>query len=356
MSTKKLLIVNQSQFGYNNATYYYCKHLCDSFDITYICWDYCHKKMELKGIDVIYIPRNGNVYVRNLRFIYNVLKELQKNYDFHILKYFKGCLFLKILNHRKKFLLDIRTGSINRNIIYRFVHDLSIKIEAKFFRHISVISNSLAQKLNLDKKAYILPLGADIISDTNKKFDSIDLLYVGTLSNRNIEQTINGFSKFYHEYNDRVGISYTIIGSGFRNEINEMEKVVAAEKLTGAVTFTGQLPHDKLKPYFDKCNIGVSFIPKTDYFDVQPPTKTFEYFLSGMPVIATDTKENAFVVNKQNGILIDDNPDSFYKGLIEIFDNKSHYMSETIRKTSLKYTWKTIVADLKVHIETINRA
>jgi len=353
---KTILLINQAQFGYHSDTYYYCKYLCNSFDITYICWDYGHEKIELKGINVIYISRKGNIAIRNLRFIWKVLKELQNNYDFNLIKYFRGCSSLKILNPKKKFLFDIRTGSVNKKNLYRHVYDFFMKTEGKLFQHISVISKSLAQKLNIDKKAYILPLGADIISDTNKKFNSINLLYVGTLSNRNIEQTIKGFSKFYHEYNGRVEISYTIIGSGFENETHEIKKIVFEEKLTEAVKLTGQLPHDKLKPYFDKCNIGVSFIPQTDYFDVQPPTKTFEYFLSGMPVIATNTKENAIVVNKKNGILINDDSESFFEGLIKILNNKNQYNSEIIRRTSMQFTWHTIVADLRCHLEAINRA
>jgi len=353
LRTQKLLIVNRAQFGYNNATYYYCKYLRNSFDITYICWNYSHKKIQLNGVHTIYISRQGNIAVRYLRFIYQVIKEVQNNYDYHIIKYFKGCSLLKILNPHKKFLFDIRTGSINKSKIYRFIHDNAIKIEARFFQHISVISNSLAQKFKLLPKAYILPLGADIISEANKRFDRIDLLYVGTFSNRNIEQTITGFSKFYHEYKNKVKISYTIIGGGYSNEIFKMKELAASEGLNDAVMLTGQLPHDELKPYFDKCNVGVSFVPKTEYFDVQPPTKTFEYLLSGMPVIATDTKENAFVVNTQNGVLINDDSDSFYDGLVKILKNKSQFKSETIRNTSLKYTWQKIVADLGVHIRTL---
>lgn len=353
MRTEKLLIINRAQFGYNNATYYYCKYLRNFFGITYICWNYEHKKIQLNGIHVIYISRQGHIAVRYLRFIYQVIKEVQNNYDYHIIKYFKGCSLLKILNPHKKFLFDIRTGSINKNKIYRFIHDNSIKIEARFFQHISVISNSLARKFNLLPKAYILPLGADIISATKKRFDRIDLLYVGTFSNRNMEQTIIGFSKFYHKYKNKMEMSYTIIGSGYSNEISEMKGIVDAEGLSSVVTLTGQLPHDKLKPYFDKCNFGVSFIPKTDYFDVQPPTKTFEYLLSGMPVIATDTKENAFVVNNHNGVLINDNSDSFYDGLVEMLNKKSEFKSEIIRNSSLKYTWQKIVADLGFHIRSI---
>lgn len=350
---RKLLIINQTQFGYHSDSYYWTKYLQDLFELTYICWDYNHKKIELKGVTIIYISRNGNIAVRNLRFIFYVLKELKNGYSFHIIKYFRGCSILKILNLSKKFLFDIRTGSVNKKKINRFVYDFLMKTEAKFFKYVSVISKSLAQKLGLSKKAYILPLGADIISDSNKIFNSIDLLYVGTLSNRNIEQTIKGFSRFYHEYKDIIRISYTIIGSGYNNEEDELKELIRSETLSDSIVLTGQIPHNKLKIYFDECNIGVSYIPVTDYFDVQPPTKTFEYLLSGMPVIATNTQENIAVINKENGVLSDDDSLSFYHCLRKIHTKKKQYQSETIKQQSLKYTWHNIVSDLNCYIKKI---
>lgn len=353
MKQKKLLIINQAQFGYHSDTYYYCKYLRNFFNTTYICWDYHYKKIELNNITVIYISRKNNIAVRNFRFISHVLNEVKNNYDFHIIKYFRGCSVLKIINPSKKFLFDIRTGSVNKKKINRFVYDTLMKTEANFFKYVSVISKSLAQKLGFFKKAYILPLGADIISDTNKTFTSINLLYVGTLSNRNIDQTIKGFSKFYHEYKNKISISYTVIGSGYNNEEKYIEALIKAENLSNSVILTGQIPHNKLKPYFDKCNIGVSYIPVTDYFDVQPPTKTFEYFLSGMSVIATNTKENRAVINSENGVLINDDSLSFYNGLKNIHSNIKKYQSEVIRNQSLKYTWDKIVSNLSDHIQKI---
>ena len=49
---------------------------------------------------------------------------------------------------------------------------------------------SLAEKLGIALKAHILPLGADVISSVNKTFDSLHLLYVGTLFNRNIDTVL----------------------------------------------------------------------------------------------------------------------------------------------------------------------
>jgi nucleoside-diphosphate-sugar epimerase len=70
--------------------------------------------------------------------------------------------------------------------------------------------------------------------------------------------------------------------------------------------------------YFDIHNIGVSYIPMLKCFDNQPPTKTFEYLLSGMPVIATATNANKDIINDVNGVLINDNSEEVYNGLTAI--------------------------------------
>jgi len=353
MKQKRLLIIHQQQFGYHSDTYYYCKYLRNSFDISYICWDYNEKRILLTGINVIYISRRGNLALRNARFILQVVNELKNDYDFHFIKYFRGCSFLRIAHCKPNFLLDIRSSSVTKKRLNRLVYNLLITIESKFFKYISVISKSLAQKLGFSNKVYILPLGADVISSTKKTFNSMKLLYVGTLYNRNIDQTIKGFSKFYHEYKDRIQIQYTIVGSGFTTEEEELKEIVKYEKIGASVEIAGYIPHDKLKPFFDSHNIGVSYIPKTEYFDVQPPTKSFEYLLSGMPVIATDTLENKAVINNKNGVLINDTAEDFYQGLVRVYTNRKKYNSNDIRADSMQYTWKKIVDDLSLMLHSL---
>ncbi len=353
MKRKRLLIVNQEQFGYHSDTYYYCKYLRSCFDITYICWNYNKKKLYLNGIKIVYVSRKGSIALRNVRFIFQVISEIKKAYHFHIIKYFRGCSVLKFVFPEKRFLFDIRSASVEKEKRTRLVYDFLIKTESKVFRHISVISDSLAQRIGLSEKAYIIPLGAEVISCLDKKFDSMYLLYVGTLYNRNIDHTIRGFAKFYHTYKDKVHIKYTILGTGFENEQGELKEIIKQEKLDHCVEVKGYIPHDKLKEYFDTHNIGVAYIPITDYFNVQPATKIFEYLLSGMAVIATDTVENKAIINGSNGVLINDTPEGFHEGLVRIYKEREKFTSCDIRSNAGQYTWDTITDDLKSVLESL---
>lgn len=349
---KKMLIAGRSQFGYHSDTYYMCKYLRDDWDITYISWDYGQERIHMRGVKTQYVSRKGSFVRRKSRFIRKISKEIQNTqFDIQFIKEFKGCSVLKLLNPSKTFIFDIRSGAVDQNRFFRMCLDGILKLEGSVFDYKTIISKSLADKLKIS--AHLLPLGADIISDNRKTFTELRLLYVGTLYNRNIEQSIHGLSIFYRQYKDKIKIRYTIVGSGPGAEQEQLQKIVDQEKLNDVVTIVGQVPHDQIKPYFDTHNIGVSYIPMTDYYDVQPPLKTYEYLLSGMPVIATATQENMAVIRYSNGISVTDTPEGFAKGLAKFYENRNRYDSDKIRNHALSHTWCNIISEFNSYLNSI---
>ncbi len=352
---RNLLIVDQRQFGSHLGTYHFSIYLNQKYNITVICWDYLLTKQDTNNFNVVYVSRSGNLIRRNIRFIYSVLNWLKINEcDICFIKYFRGCSILKIFHPRLTYVFDIRTGAVNNNALFRFMYNAFMLFESLFFKNITIISESLSRKLKLSKKASILPLGSESISANPKTFDTLDLIYVGTLSGRDIEKSLLGFAKFYNHHKNIIPMSYTIIGDGANNEVQILNRIVAKHALTQVVSIAGRIPFTQLEPYFKIHNVGVSFVPLTDYFDAQPVTKTFDYLLSGMPVIATATSENKLVINESNGVLIKDTADDFYQGIESILNNKNNYDSQQIINNSKKYSWKQIVDDFGNYLEKIS--
>lgn len=353
---KELLIINSEQFGYHIDTYYYCKYLRNDFSITYISWDHQLPEVLLSGINILYVHRGGNFITRSIRFIKIVLREVKKLGRVLIfIKYFKVVsLSLRLLLPKHKMVLDIRTGTIDKSHFKRKIYDYLIKFESIFFRNITIISESLATKLALKNKAHILPLGSDIISRDEKTYENLNLLYVGTFYMRNIDETIKGFHRFYQEFKDKIKIRYSIVGGGRGDDEMKLRELVDGFGLDNVIKIVGQVPHDKIKSFFDDHNVGVSYIPKTDFFDVQPSTKTFEYLLSGMAVIATSTTENRRIINQTNGVLIDDNEFGFLKGLKDLCQKQ--FDSKFIRSSCEDYTWEKIVTNnLRRYFDELNK-
>ena len=101
-------------------------------------------------------------------------------------------------------------------------------------------------------------------------------------------------------------------------------------------------------PFYEKCGFVRSYIiPNffTDYYDHQPPTKTYEYILSGLVCVATSTYSNKKIITPTNGILHQDNAASFQNALETMLKNKEQYDSQLIRESLHKYQWENIIKE-----------
>jgi glycosyltransferase involved in cell wall biosynthesis len=309
-------------------------------------WDYGKPYLKLDGVKVYYVNRSLGKIKRYINFISECVRQCRVPQDVVFIKYFPLCFIVKFLAKKNIYILDIRTGFLVKNPIMLSLMNTFLSWEVKLFKNITIISSSLANKLALSKREpKVIPLGADIVSRKCKSFNELKLLYVGTFHLRNLEKTILGFAKFYRKYNSQINMNYIIIGSGYNQEEERYEALIKKERLEKVITLMGPIYHEDLKTYFDSQNIGVSFVPMTSYFDCQPSTKTFEYLLSGMPVIATATFENTLVVDDSNGVLINDTADDFCEGLKKMANSRDTYNSERMRTKSKQYTWETIIQD-----------
>jgi glycosyltransferase involved in cell wall biosynthesis len=231
----------------------------------------------------------------------------------------------------------------------RFIRNLNIRLSSTAFESISIISEGLKQRFKLaDRKTFILPLGAECLSTSEKNFDHFSLIYIGSLNSRRIHETIIGFSKFYHKYHKKILLKYSIIGSGSTKEIDNIDNIIKINQLENVIFLHGRKPHTALAEFLDIHNIGINYIPVTEYFQSQPPTKLFEYLLSGLIIISTDTEENKKYTRESNGVLIDDNPDAFFKGLEYLYHNKQKFDSKKIIEDSLQFSWKSIINNIYI--------
>jgi len=168
-------------------------------------------------------------------------------------------------------------------------------------------------------------------------------LYVGTLSQRRIHETVEGLSIFIKKTGSHIIASYDIFGYGTTKDVEKLIYSIHNYGLDNIVSYHGMKNHTELKAYFEKCNLGVSYVPITEYYDLQPVTKTYEYILSGLPCIGTETYANRKVINDQNGVLCKDNAESFASALDTIVQRRGGLDSSKIRATLRDFSWQSIV-------------
>lgn len=340
---KKIVFINPGPFGSLTDTYYYYIFLKNYYDITYVGFDEGKEVLKYEKINLIHITGGSKKLSNKICFFRKVREVLKsENIDFILVNYFIGCAIIRLFTGNR-IVIDIRTSYIFKNKYKRLIYNIILSFESRLFKNISVISKGLATFLHLPERCHILPLGAPLLPLIHKNFDSLKILYVGTFHQRNISNTIFAFAKFFREYCDEIPMHYTIIGFGSEDDIDKVINSIQTEKMTDHIFYKGVIRYPELTEYLNDHNIGMSYIPIENYYEHQPPTKTFEYLLSGMAVIATGTKENKKVINYSNGIIIKDSIEDIYIGLKEIYNRRIIYDTEKIQKNARKYSWEDIV-------------
>lgn len=340
----ELLILNRTQFGCHVGTYCFSKFAAKHLRITYVGFDTGRPKLHLDGVEVKYVAYRGRRFRRYLRLLVAFAREVRKCQGAIFIEYFPGCTVLRCLGPGPQMILDIRTGSICRNVYARWCENQIMQWESRRFRNISIVSHSLAERLHLpSERTHILPLGAEHMPAKAKRRDRLDLLYVGTLDGRRIEDTVVGFERFLRDYGAAIALTYTIVGDGHNGELERLRRMVQLKGLDDVVRLPGYVHRTRLESTFERCNVGVSYVPICDMYDCQPVTKTFEYIFAGMPVIATATSENTKVVNRINGVLIRDTPEGFYGGLKEVYARRHEFDSDKVRHCCPDASWDRIV-------------
>lgn len=345
---QKILFVNGGQFGHSAGHYYYCKYLKDSFDIHYFCFDRGRRKMDMPGVKVHYVDFAGGKLRRNFNFVAGAIRlSRQIRPETLYVVYFGFAFIVALLAFAGKAkILDIRTGSLAPNPAKRKLDNIVIRLQSLFFSKKVILAESLRQKLGIAlRNTLVLPLGADVIYDGSHDFNGkLHLIYVGTLDGRRIDETVKGLGLFMQNENNKNSIEkYSIIGFGGQHEIDKIMNEIKASSLEHIVFFEGQKSHAELEVYFSDANVGVAYIPMLEYYQNQPATKLFEYGLSGMFTIATNTFENRNFIREENGVLCDDNPLAFSKALSEVVLRKKEFNSGKIRQSLDDYRWELLV-------------
>lgn len=344
MSQKKILIIDKHRFGELTDSYKWCMYLKAEYLVTIVCFA-SSITQNCDGLKLKACPMLKNRIIRGIVFLLTAIWHILWHRGAIIVIYFEKCHILKRLFSSRKMLLDIRTLSIAKNPLTREIQDEKIRHTCILYDYVTAISSGVANKINLpQKKINILPLGADIISKQPKQYSLLKLLYVGTFNGRNIEDTINGIAIFCKKHPE-IHLTYDIIGDGHNNELEIFKKLINQYNLENIIKLHGRLSPVRLKPFFDSCNVGISYIPITDYYNFQPPTKTFEYALSGLYTIATATEANKEIINDNNGMLINDSAEAFANA-IEAILSKNNFDEIAIRNSLIKYNWKEIVSTI----------
>ena len=343
---RKICILSHNQFGYHIDSFNYCKYLREKYEVHYISYDFGHKKIELEGININYIKKIDSEVLNRFNFIWKSINYINKNnidlvFDIQI----PFSFLYKIFYKNKKIIYDVRSLCVSNSKLRRIFVNNIIKLDSKFFKNRTIIDYNLAKDLKWDKNTFeILMLGADKQVENIIDSSKITFLYVGTFSNRNIDVTLEAFNKLINDEDFKeMDLEYLLIGNIGENYKKKIEKL--KKNSDNKIKLLGYIENDKLKDYFKMSKVGISYVPMVEFYNNQPPTKTYEYLANGLICLATRTNANKTIINDKNGILVNDDVESVYCGMKYIVSNLDNFNRNNIMIESKKFSWKYIVEE-----------
>jgi glycosyltransferase involved in cell wall biosynthesis len=242
-----------------------------------------------------------------------------------------------------KFYVQLFTPSVRESKIQRGFLDILLRLNLRFYKHIGGgLSKSISERYKVPAKKNIpVDVGMPDYGYTNKDFNHLKLVYIGTLQGREVWKSVEGFGLF-RQTNPTVSITYDIIGRGPQEEIDKLSGIIDEYNLKASVKYHGPLSVEEVRNVFKSCNIGVSYAPITAYHQ-NPSTKTIEYFLAGMAVISTDIAVLREIVTLDVGVLCEDNAVGFAGGLEKLYANRNQFDSEYIRNNFKHYSIENVM-------------
>lgn len=355
MSKKKILIIGLNQLPHRYLENL-CRHLAATYNITVLS---PYEGLEKKGEDFVQtvyfdlgVPKAKLSYIKKLktfirmiRFVIMARRFLKnKNYELIYIWDMTWAFLIKfVLGGKHRYVMQIFTPGVRPNKLKNKMQDLQVKFNTHFFKHIFVGTEIMQRFFSIPaKKTFVVGGVVEAIEFHERVFTSMDLVYLGGLTNRSVHETVEGFARFHEAHKHKIAMSYTIIGGGTAQAVNELKDRIKNLSADVPVRYLGRLNDAELPQIFEHCNIGVVYARITPYFTNNVSTKFYEYLNSGMPVIATRHNTMLTAINDINGVLIEDSPEGFAQGLEAMLNRLGSYDSQEIVKTAVAYSGKTV--------------
>lgn len=313
-----------------------------------------NNKKGYKIVPVRYYGRNalqrmGVIAYMYLHNIYMILKEKPRLVWLPVTSsYINFFVFVyRIVCYRCKVYVQLFTPSVDKSKFKRKMLDYMVSLNLKAFKYIGAgkYGNPNCIKYRIPRRKVLeVEVGMPDYGYKERDFKDLKLVYIGSINYRNVWQAVEGFDLFVRKHPE-CNCTFDIIGAGNPEETGKLMDTINNTSCRDKIKYHGRLSVSEVKSVFDKCNVGVAYTPIVDRYSKVPSTKTVEYLLSGMPVVATMVEYIKRIVDNDAGILCNDDPDSFADALSRLKENieLGRYSSQAIREKYDSYSIEKVM-------------
>ncbi len=181
----------------------------------------------------------------------------------------------------------------------------------------------------------------------------LHVVYLGNLDgSRGVDVAIKGIAQLKKQGSFA---RLTIIGQGPSRSM--LEELVKAEGVADRVKICGRLPFNEVQAVMTESDVGIIPHYSTHAWNTTMPNKLFDYMLWGIPVLVSDVKAVATIVQAIGcgAIFRDRDPVDFARCLIEMqpLQIREHMGENGRRAIEQRYNWKIEGAELVRCIEQV---
>ena len=147
------------------------------------------------------------------------------------------------------------------------------------------------------------------------------MIYIGNTSKRRgLDTVLDSMIRIKKSVNN---IKLIILGKSSYD--NELKKKINKLKLDSVVDFIGWVDESDLYKYLLVSDVGVSPLYSNLHHDTTYANKLFQYMSFGVPIVCSDSKAQANLINENNcGVIFKNkNVNDFTRVLLELIKNKS---------------------------------
>jgi len=312
------------------------------------------------------IPQEGKLNkirfcLETLRTIKDVVNSNKPPYIVHV--YFSpSIVILPFLAkwhknlEKVKWILDIRSVPLKNKFKFLALYN----VFHRFYDAIVFIDELVQKQIRKsDKPQYVVPLGSNfsnfrpnklkrrtIRNALNIKEEDFVYMYIGEISQSRKTYILIEAFKIFLEQNKNRNVKLILLGTG--DAFDFIKNKISVYKLQKYSIMPGFIPYSEVPSYLNAADVGISFVPQTKEYNIQPPRKTVDYLACGLPVIATDTKGNRrFVKDRENGFLVSDTPESIASGMRKLLNSQQYeIMKKHARQSVIQFDYENIVTSI----------
>lgn len=295
------------------------------------------------------LPRLQRVLISGPRAIAAALKARPEILHLHDPELVWAVPLLRLL--RKKVVYDAHedlpvqvvskpyVNSFSRPVLSFFAQGI-VKV-ARLSNHIIAATETIAERFPEEKTTIVHnypPLRIEEGVAPNQSDRPKNVVYVGGITrNRGAEVMVSavGNEEFPEKWN------FTLAGTASESLIAQLNQIPGWEK----TRFLGQVPSTEARDLLLNSKIGFVLLQNTQAYRESLPTKMFEYFAAGIPVIASDFPLWRTIVEKNEcGILVDqESPEQIARAVKQYAENPEMLEKHSLNARRLaveKFNWK----------------